>query len=255
MRDQITIPLQVMTADVIFVSHSGGKDSQAMLAALVRLGFKDKIVLVHSDLGEMEWEPMHHWIEKNSYNLPLHVVKSEMTFFDMVRKYKRLPSGMNQFCTHFLKVKPIEAFIHDYMTRHNLKTAINATGMRAEESKRRAEKESFELSHMNKPRKFPEHTIFNWLPIFDYKTSDVFEEIKEAGQAPHEVYSMGFSRLSCVFCVNGRINEHQQAAKLRPELARKMAELEREIGKTIRVKQVKGKKLPKYLDEYLGELC
>ena len=40
MRDQITIPLQVMTADVIFVSHSGGKDSQAMLAALVRLGFK-----------------------------------------------------------------------------------------------------------------------------------------------------------------------------------------------------------------------
>ena len=53
-------PQVVQDADVIFVSHSGGKDSQAMLAQLVRLGLKDKIVLVHADLGDMEWEAVSY---------------------------------------------------------------------------------------------------------------------------------------------------------------------------------------------------
>jgi 3'-phosphoadenosine 5'-phosphosulfate sulfotransferase (PAPS reductase)/FAD synthetase len=143
------------------------------------------------------------------------------------------------------------------MTKNGLKTAINATGMRAEESPRRAKKLPFILSKgkgtsgMHQPKKFKDHKIFDWLPIFDYSTADVFGEIAHAGQEPHQVYSLGFSRLSCVFCVNGRMDEHQKAAKLRPELAKKVAELERELGKTYRLKQVKGKKLPKYFDEYL----
>ena len=86
-------------ADVIFVNHSGGKDSQAMLAQLVRLGFKDKLVIVHADLGEMEWEPMKKWIKKNSFGIPVHVVKAELSFWDLCRKYGRLPSGQARFCT------------------------------------------------------------------------------------------------------------------------------------------------------------
>lgn len=258
---EIFIPEEVKNAEAIFVSHSGGKDSQAMLAALIRLNMAHKIVLVHSDLGRMEWEPMHHWIEKNSFGLPVHVVRSDLDFFQLARKYKRLPSGQQQFCTDFLKTKPIGQFIHEYMEKNGLKTAINATGMRAEESPRRAKKLSFTLSQgagtsgMFQPRKYPSHKVFDWLPIFDYSTAEVFGEIAHAGQEPHKVYSMGFSRLSCVFCVNGRIDEHKKAAELRPELAKEMAELERELGKTIRIKQVKGQKLPKYLDEYLPNFC
>ena len=247
----MNIPKEVQESDVIFCSHSGGKDSQAMLALLIRMGLKDKIVLVHSDLGDMEWETMHPWIESISFGLPVNVVQSEMDFFEMARKYKRLPSGQQQFCTDFLKITPIASFIHAYMTKHNLKTAINATGMRAEESKRRALKSPFEKSDMTQPRKYPGHLIYEWLPIFDYKVADVYKEIQDAGQVPHKIYSMGFSRLSCVFCINGRIDEHKKAAELRPELASKMAKLERDLGKTIRLKQVKGVKMQKYLDEYL----
>ena len=254
-------PEQVRSVDVIFVSHSGGKDSQAMLAKLIRLGFRHKIVIVHADLGEMEWEPMHQFIEKNSFGLPVFVVKSEMDFFEMVRKYKRLPSGQQQFCTDFLKIKPIGAFIHDYMSKNGLRTAINCTGMRGEESKRREAKLPFTLSQgagtsgIHQPRKYPEHTIYDWLPILDYKLEDVLAEVKNAGQEIHKVYGMGFSRLSCVFCVNGRISEHQKASELRPELARKIADLEREVGRAYRLKQVKGVKTPKYFDEYLTALC
>lgn len=246
----ITIPTQVKDAEVIFVSHSGGKDSQAMLAALIRLGLKDKIVLVHSDLGEMEWEPMHDWIESISFGIPCNVVRAKEDFFEMCLRTKRLPSGRQQYCTDVLKTTPIAEFIHEYMYKNNIKTAINATGMRAEESKRRAEKEPFQVSEMTQPKKHAPHLIHDWLPIFEYRLDDVFKEIKNAGQAPHKIYSMGFSRLSCVFCVNGRISEHQKAAELRPELAKKVAELERTLGKAIRLKQINGQKYPKYLDEY-----
>ena len=244
------IPKEAQNTDVIFVSHSGGKDSQAMLSQLIRMGLKDKIVLIHSDLGEMEWQEMKPWIEKNSFGITVNVVQSEMDFFQMVRKYKRLPSGLHQFCTGFLKTQPIEEFIHNYMYKHNLKTAINAIGLRADESKKRAKKSPLEKSKMTRPKKHPKHLITGWLPIFYYSESEVFEEIKLAGQLPHEIYSKGFSRLSCVFCINGRINEHKEAAKLRPQLARKMANIEREIGRAIRLKQIKGVKYPKYLDEY-----
>ena len=39
-----------------YVSHSGGKDSQAMYAALAEIVPPERIVVVHSDLGEIEWE-------------------------------------------------------------------------------------------------------------------------------------------------------------------------------------------------------
>ena len=254
---EINVPSEVLNADCIFVSHSGGKDSQAMLSSLIKLGFYDKLVLVHSDLEEMEWEPMHHWIEKISFGLPVHIVRAEMDFFELCRETGRLPSGKQQYCTDFLKTKPITKFIHDYMTKKGFKTAINATGMRAEESKRRAGKKAFGLSKgqgssgMHQPRNFPTHTIFDWMPIFDFSTIEVFGEIAQAGQEPHKVYSMGFSRLSCVFCINGKIGEHKQAAKLRPELAQKMSDLERELGKSLRLKQSKGVKSRRYLDEYV----
>jgi len=243
---------QLQEAQVIFVSHSGGKDSQAMLAKIVSMNLSAKLVVVHSDLGEMEWEPMHHFIEQNAFGLPVHVVSAKESFFDLCRRTKRLPSGQQQYCTDVLKIIPIGNFIHDYMTKNNLTVAINATGMRAEESKRRALKEPFALSGMTQPRKHPGHTVYDWLPIFDYKTADVWAEIKKAGQVPHSIYFKGFSRLSCVFCINGRKNEHQKAAELRPELFAKMAALELELGKALRQKSEGGEKVNKYLGSYCG---
>ena len=259
----ITVPQQVINADVIYLSHSGGKDSQATLAVLARLNLLHKTVIVHSDLGEMEWEPMHNFIEKNSFGIPVHIVRANESFFDLCRRTGRLPSGMQQYCTDVLKTQPIKEFIHTHMTANGYKIAVNVTGMRAEESKRCAGKCEFTLSKgkgtsgMHMAKKHSDHTIFDWLPIRDHSTIEVFAEIAAAGQEPHELYSMGFSRLSCVFCVNGRIEEHKKAAEMRPELAAKMAKLERELGKAIRLKQVNGVKMPKYLDEYvnLAAMC
>lgn len=239
---------EVKNAEVIFVNHSGGKDSQAQLAYLVGLGLKDKLVIVHSDLGEMEWEPMHAFITKNSFGVPVYVVKPELSFFDLCRKYFRLPSGQARFCTDQLKTKPIAKWIKSYCAERGITRAINAIGIRAEESPARAKKEPFKLSKVS--LKKTNLVVYEWFPIFELKLPDVWQLIKDAGQTPHEVYAKGFSRLSCVFCVFGRIGEHQAAAKMKPELFQKMVALEKELGKSIRLKQVKGEKFNKFLTEY-----
>lgn len=241
-----TLPEAVLTAQKIFVNHSGGKDSQAMLAALVAAGLKDKLILVHADLGEMEWEPMQTFITANSFGIELVVVKPAIDFFELCRKYKRLPSGLARFCTSELKTRPIGQWIKSYCKEHGITKAVNAMGIRADESQARAKKDPLKRSKL--ATKALELT--EWYPIFDYKLADVWATIASAGQQPHTVYSRGYSRLSCVFCVFGRIDEHKMAAKERPELFKKMADLEQELGKSIRMKQVAGVKSNKYLREY-----
>lgn len=243
----ISLPTEVLNAQKIFINHSGGKDSQAMLAAVVAAGLKDKCIIVHADLGEMEWEPMHNWIEQNSFGIEVVVVKPELDFFELCRKYKRLPSGLARFCTSELKTNPINRWIKAYCAEHNLTNVVSAIGLRAQESKIRAKKSGLVRG------KAANRTLncLEWLPILHYKLEDVWAEIDAAGQKPHDVYSRGFSRLSCVFCVFGKKIEHEQAAKERPELFKKMVGLERELGKTLRLRQVKGVKYPKYLSEYI----
>ena len=224
----------------IFVSHSGGKDSQAMLAALVAAGHGPNIVIVHADLGDMEHEPMHDWIVQNSFGLPVHVVTPPRDFYQLARDYKRLPSGQARFCTSKLKTDPIRKWVTEYCRTHGITEAKIAIGLRREESATRAAKPEF--SRVNA-------LITDWHPILDLTEAQVFETIRAAGQAPHRVYSQGWSRLSCVMCVLGRKAEHLKARELYPEKFRKMAELEKELGKSIRLKQRNGIKLNSYLEE------
>ncbi len=247
---KIDIPKEIKNADVLFVSHSGGKDSQALLAAMIRLGFKDKIVLIHSDLGYlMEWEPMEEWIKKNSFGLKLHIIHPPETFFDVVRRTEFMPSANYPICTDNLKLKPIEAFIHDYMERHKLKVGVNVTGIRGVESDRRAKKPVFGISDFYKVRDYSHQMIYDWNPIKHYLVEDVLAEIEAVGQKIHKVYSFGYSRLSCTFCVNSQVGEHTMSVRMKPETARAMAEVERDVNKTIRTQTIKGKKVRSYTDE------
>ena len=70
--------------------------------------------------------------------------------------------------------------------------------------------------------------VFDWLPVFDLTTDDVFRVIRDAGQSPHWAYAAGMSRLSCSFYVLA-----SRADLLRPDLSRFCAALERRIGHTL----------------------
>jgi DNA sulfur modification protein DndC len=229
-----------VTADVIYVNHSGGKDSQAMLIRLIAQGFKGKIVIVHADLGDMEWEPMHNWLEKVCFGLEIHVVKAERDFFELARHHNRIPGGQKRWCSGKLKAAPINKFIKEHMVANGYTTALSAIGIRRTEGGPRKNADEYE---------YVTQSISKWHPVLEMTDAEVFQMIKEAGQVPHWVYSKGLSRLSCAVCVYGRVGEHKIARELKPELFQKLVELERELGKTIRMRTKNKKRINYYLDE------
>ena len=103
-------------------------------------------------------------------------------------------------------------------------------GMRADESVARARKLPW---RRNDRMSVAGREVFDWLPIFDLSTEDVFRIIGDAGQSPHWAYAAGMSRLSCVFCIMASRADLHTAAQLQPALYQRYIALERRIGHTL----------------------
>ena len=221
---------------LFYVSHSGGKDSQAMYAGIRRRVPHDRIVAVHADLGEIEWEGVQDHIRATIAH-DLNVVRANKTFFDMVRHraatrpdVPSFPDGGRRQCTSDLKRGPIYKFIRRDMNARRALVGINCMGLRAEESAGRKRLPPWSL---NKTLSTTTRTVYNWLPIHALTTRQVFSRIREAGQEPFRAYATGNRRLSCVFCILGCAGDLANGRRERPELFQRYVELERETGWTM----------------------
>ncbi len=226
------IQQQIESGAIFYVSHSGGKDSQAMYSMLAGIVPSNQIVVVHADLGEVEWSGVQDHIT-DTISHPLNVVRAGKTLLSMVEKrfadrpeVPSWPSAAHRQCTSDLKRGPIEKFIRNDMKSKGARFAVNCTGLRAEESNSRAKKASWTL---NKSLSKAGRTVHNWLPIHDWKIDQVWSQINNAGQEPFWAYKHN-ERLSCVFCIMGSDNDLIHGARENPELARKYIELERRTG-------------------------
>ena len=151
---------------------------------------------------------------------------------DRIEKRGRFPSPSVRWCTSEHKRGPIQRELRRYLKDHPQFRGrlINAMGMRAEESAARARKLRW---RRNDRMSVASRDVFDWLPIFDLSTRDVFRVIRDAGQSPHCAYAAGMSRLSCVFCIMASRADLHTAAQLRPALYRQYANLEERIGHTL----------------------
>ena len=219
-----------------YISHSGGKDSQAMYLHICSIATPaDTITVVHADLGTVEWNGTQAHIRATVHH-PLNVVSaiwadgSPKYLLDMVQRRGMFPSSAQRYCTSDLKRGPIEKFIRHDMKRRGITTAVNCMGLRAQESPARAKKPTRQLNaRLSKAGR----TVEDWLPIHDWDVSQVFDTIAAAGQKPHYAYALGNERLSCVFCIFGSPNDLRNGAAQRPELAAAYIELEARTGKTM----------------------
>ncbi|MTH95415.1 phosphoadenosine phosphosulfate reductase family protein [Roseibium sp. RKSG952] len=220
---------------VFYVSHSGGKDSQAMYVALSRVGPAGQLCVVHADLGEIEWRGVQEHIQATT-SQALNVVRASKTFFDMVRHRARTrpdvpawPSSTTRQCTSDLKRNPIHKFIRNDMKTRGITLALNCTGIRAEESPSRARKEPLKI---NTALSKAGREVWEYMPIHHLTTAHVFHLIKSAGQEPFWAYREN-ERLSCVFCIMGCENDLSHGARQRPELYQAYLDLEQETGWTM----------------------
>lgn len=227
---------------IFYASLSGGKDSDAMYITLEKMIPHDQLVVVHADLGEVEWTGVQEHIRANTRH-PVNVVKAVKTFLGMVENRGMWPSAKHRQCTSDLKRGPILKFIRQDLKARGASTAVNCTGIRAAESTARAKKNPLTLNKRGSAAR----TIYDWLPIFDLSTPEVFQVIADAGQKPFWAYEKN-ERLSCVFCIMGSLNDLRHGAEKNPALYTKYVALEKKIGHTM---FTKGKEAIG-LEEYTG---
>jgi 3'-phosphoadenosine 5'-phosphosulfate sulfotransferase (PAPS reductase)/FAD synthetase len=232
MKHAIEIAQLISRGALFVVNHSAGKDSQAMLIKLQEIVPAEQLLIVHADLGKVEWQGNLAHIERYAGGLPIISCKSKRTFLQMVEERGMWPSPQQRQCTSDLKRGPIDREVRRFLAAHPQFNGlvVSCMGLRAQESSSRAKAETFKI---NKRNSIAGREWYDWLPIHELTVDQVFETIAAAGQEPHWAYKAGMSRLSCVFCIMASQHDLRTAAGLRPELYREYVELERKIGHTM----------------------
>lgn len=235
----------VQRGALFVINHSGGKDSQAMYLMLRALVPASQRVIVHADLGAVEWAGAVGHIKATTAGEPLHVCRSRRNLLQMVEERGMFPSPKQRQCTSDLKRGPIERTIRAITRERQAQgmpawgLVVNCMGMRAEESSGRAKLIAFKL-HTGNSKAGREW--YDLLPIHELTEDQVYTSIAAAGQRPHIVYSLGMRRFSCVFCIMASEGDLATAARLAtnhpellndPDLYRKYVGLERSTGQVM----------------------
>lgn len=234
----------LIDAGALFVvNHSGGKDSQAMLIRLLGIVPRGQLLVVHASLGPMEWPGAMELArdQATAAGLPFIVASAGKTLLDMVLhrfetrpNVPSWPSASTRQCTSDLKRGPIQREVRRYAKEKGFRVIVNCLGLRAEESPGRRKRHAFR----EMPISNSVHTWFEWLPVHNLLTADVFGTIRDAGQTPHYAYALGNDRLSCVFCVMASKNDLRNGARHHPALLESYSDLERRTGYTMHMSRI-----------------
>lgn len=221
---------------LVVVNHSGGKDSQATYAVMRALVPAAQLLVVHANLGNVEWPGTKNHIRRN-IDGKLRIANAiwkdgtPKNLLQAIERRGKWPSAAARYCTSDLKRGPCNKVIRAEAQRRGITEIISCFGFRAEESKSRAKRPTWQLNtRMSKAGR----TWIDFSPIHDLTTAEVFDIIKADGQAPHPAYAAGMTRLSCCFCVLGSTEDLRTAARLNPDLYQQYLALETRIGHTFK---------------------
>lgn len=205
----------------VAIGVSGGKDSQAAaLASFAHLdacGHVGPRILIHSDLGSVEWNDSLPTCERLAAHLGCDLVVVRRKAGDMMQRWRaRWHSSVQRyedlstvtlvpcwstpdmrFCTSELKTHIIMAELKRRFGRCEI---VNVTGIRRQESRNRARMPVADVDKSGR--------IWSWRPIIDLTEADVFTMIESSGLMPHEAYrQFGMSRVSCRFCIMSNLGD------------------------------------------------
>jgi 3'-phosphoadenosine 5'-phosphosulfate sulfotransferase (PAPS reductase)/FAD synthetase len=210
----------------VAIGVSGGKDSQAAALAtfdhLNAIGHRGPRVLIHSDLGSVEWNESLPVCQRLAAYLGVELIvvsrkaggllsRWAARWASSMRRYENLETvtlvlpwstPSMRFCTSELKTHIISA---ELRRRFKGQTVVNVTGVRREESVARAKGSIASKDADGKG--------WSWRPISDWTVAQVFECIALSGLEPHEAYTrFGMSRVSCRFCIMSNLSDMMAAA-------------------------------------------
>jgi 3'-phosphoadenosine 5'-phosphosulfate sulfotransferase (PAPS reductase)/FAD synthetase len=211
----------------LVVSVSGGKDSQAMLMAVMaehrRQMWPGDVLAIHAHLGRMEWPQTLAHCEAMcaAAGVPLTVVSRPQgdllqEMWDRVEKLRGtgkppFPDAKNRYCTsdqkrnqidRVLRAAPFPDSKNRYCTSHHKTNQIDkelrkhtviisAEGIRADESPARSKRPVWEYRQQICTK---QRTAYTWRPLLHWTEADVWEQIghtTEDVQRRRELYRQG----------------------------------------------------------------
>lgn len=204
----------------VAIGVSGGKDSVAVAIAVSKhldaIGHTGNRVLVHADLGRVEWKDSlpscQRLAERIGWDLMVvargagdMLARWEGRWANNVARYADLScvklilpwsTPAMRFCTSELKVAVITSALRKRFPREDI---VNVAGIRRQESSARA-KMPVSAPMARLARK--DAVGMTWNAIIEWPVEQVFDEIASAGLVSHEAYTVyGASRVSCVYCI------------------------------------------------------
>jgi 3'-phosphoadenosine 5'-phosphosulfate sulfotransferase (PAPS reductase)/FAD synthetase len=252
--------MDLSSYDVILLNTSGGKDSMAAMITVVELatrqGVQDRIVAVHCDLGDMEWQGTLELAREHaeSFGLRFEVVRNRnhVDLLARIEKRGKWPDAGNRYCTSEFKTGQVKRLatqlvqefrdsecprIRDRLSQHAGQVRIlNVLGLRADESPARRKRPSFQHYEPKTGWSNGKRWVDEWLPIHDWGVDEVWGAIRQSGLRAHFAYDIGMPRLSCAFCVFASKPALILAAQHNPELAQRYVNAEARMGHTFRHK-------------------
>lgn len=223
----------LLTSDaVVAIGVSGGKDSVACALAVVRhldaIGHTGPRILVHSDLGRVEWKDSGPACERLASQLGWELLTLQRQAGDMLARWEKrwsnnveryrelscvrliLPwsTPSMRFCTSEMKASLINSALNKRFPAQNI---VNVTGVRRQESSARSK---MPVSAPLAPLSTKGRTSVTWNAIIEWTVDEVFTEIAAAGLALHEAYTVyGASRVSCAYCIMSSLDDLRAAAR------------------------------------------
>ena len=232
---------------VVALAVSGGADSSAVAVATMRhldaVDHAGPRLMVHADLGRTEWKESLPVCERLAAQLGLELIVVRRPQGDLLSLWEQRWAGnvaryaamrcarlilpwstaSMRFCTSQGKVDQINKAL---TTRFPGRTILSVTGVRADESRARAQAPVSELSVKLTARKC---TGILWNPILRWSKVEVFRYLTDGGYEIHEAYRVyGSTRVSCPFCILGSQHDLVAAASCEANapLYRTMVDLE-----------------------------
>jgi len=224
--------------DYVVANSSAGKDSQTMLRRIVGMASaeqypRDRIIVAHADLGQMEWPGTRELAEyqARSYGVRFWSRSRPQNLLAQIEQRGMFPSSQQRYCTSDHKRDQVARLFPSLGDGIKI---LNCMGMRAEESPVRAKLKPFEI---NRRATNTRRHVDQWLPIHEVTEDEVWSDIHAAPIPYHYAYDLGMKRLSCVFCIFAPAPALKIAGRHNPLLLSRYVAVESRIGHSFRQTQ------------------